>query len=275
MRKGRPIEFAIPVLIVVVVVCVVVFTLAGERRKKLDEVYLRVAHAYDGQCVTGGIFRRPAVRFTRHGVSVLLDIYSTGGEHATYYTQLHLGYAERELRMEVFPESLVRSLGKLLGTQDIIIGSPQFDRDYIIRGNDERRIATLLTEPVQVRIDALRVFLWNNDIYVGAKAGTLLIKKREFIREFSTLNSFVTLGLELYDEMTGVGAEGIDFVAGEESSFSPDSSDTACQICGEAMKSDRVYCRSCKTPHHQDCWAYYGKCSTYGCGESRYKTPGR
>ncbi len=55
-----------------------------------------------------------------------------------------------------------------------------------------------------------------------------------------------------------------------ESTFSLDVANTACQICGEPIKDDIVLCRSCKTPHHQECWVYYGKCSTYGCGETRY-----
>ena len=210
LRKGRTIDSVFPVLIVIIVVCFVIGSLVvhGQRSKKLDEVYRRVARVYGGRCAAGGIFSRPSVRFTRLGVTVLLDVYSTGGKHPTYFTQLHLGWPELELRLEVFPESFMRSLGKLLGTQDIIVGSPEFDRDYIIRGNDEPRIAELLTESVQIRIDVLRSFLGNGDIYVGAKAGTLLIKKREFIREFGTLKNFITLGLDLYDEMTSVGAEG-------------------------------------------------------------------
>ena len=43
-----------------------------------------------------------------------------------------------------------------------------------------------------------------------------------------------------------------------------------CQICGDDITSDVVFCRSCKTPHHEDCWQYYGACSTYGCGQTRF-----
>ena len=43
---------------------------------------------------------------------------------------------------------------------------------------------------------------------------------------------------------------------------------------GETITGDAVLCRRCKTPHHQDCWQYYGACSTYGCRETRYLRPG-
>ena len=42
--------------------------------------------------------------------------------------------------------------------------------------------------------------------------------------------------------------------------------EVVCQICGDSITVDVVFCRSCKTPHHQDCWQYYGGCSVYGCG---------
>ena len=52
-----------------------------------------------------------------------------------------------------------------------------------------------------------------------------------------------------------------------------------CQICGcpilkdesygndhkKLCKDATVYCQSCGTPHHEDCWSLTGKCSTYGC----------
>ena len=42
-----------------------------------------------------------------------------------------------------------------------------------------------------------------------------------------------------------------------------------CQICGEELEGQLVWCAKCKTPHHGDCWEFYGGCSTYGCGGNR------
>ena len=42
--------------------------------------------------------------------------------------------------------------------------------------------------------------------------------------------------------------------------------ETVCQVCGEVIaKPDIVYCCSCATPHHQDCWDFAEHCSTYAC----------
>jgi hypothetical protein len=243
---------------------------ASQQGGQLNEAYKTVAQNHDGLYIAGGLFSRPSVRFTHMGTRVLLDIYSTRGEHETYYTQLHFRWPEQKLRFEVFPENAMSTLGKLLGTQDIIIGHDDFDRDYIIRGNDESLIAELLTPAVQAQINQLRGFLGNNDIYVGSKAGTLLVKKLSLIRAVNSLERFVQLGLELYHEVISLGSEGIDFVGAPESAFTLDVAHAICQICGESITENPVLCRACKTPHHQDCWVYYGRCSTYGCGETRY-----
>jgi hypothetical protein len=42
-----------------------------------------------------------------------------------------------------------------------------------------------------------------------------------------------------------------------------------CQVCGEGMTSRVVTCARCRTPHHAECWAYVGLCSTFGCREIR------
>ena len=41
-----------------------------------------------------------------------------------------------------------------------------------------------------------------------------------------------------------------------------------CQVCGVTLGQGTVVrCRRCATPHHEDCWAYTGECSTFACKE--------
>ena len=42
-----------------------------------------------------------------------------------------------------------------------------------------------------------------------------------------------------------------------------------CQVCGEAIEDDVIYCTKCATPHHRDCWDWVGHCSTFACGCGR------
>jgi len=38
-----------------------------------------------------------------------------------------------------------------------------------------------------------------------------------------------------------------------------------CRVCGTELVGELVSCERCQTPHHKDCWEYWGRCATYGC----------
>ena len=48
------------------------------------------------------------------------------------------------------------------------------------------------------------------------------------------------------------------------------SDSATCMVCGDQILGNPVSCMSCQTPHHEDCWQYLGRCSTYGCGQVSY-----
>ncbi len=51
------------------------------------------------------------------------------------------------LRFTIYSKGLVSELAKLLRMQDIEVGYPEFDREFIIKGNDESKIRALFTHP--------------------------------------------------------------------------------------------------------------------------------
>jgi hypothetical protein len=46
-----------------------------------------------------------------------------------------------------------------------------------------------------------------------------------------------------------------------------------CPVCNSEMGSLRVDCPHCLTPHHAECWQYFGGCTTYGCLAGPGRTP--
>ncbi len=54
---------------------------------------------------------------------------------------------------------------------------------------------------------------------------------------------------------------------------SPEHSEDApvCMVCGEPLEGVErfVRCAACETPYHDDCWAFNGACSLYGCESCR------
>jgi len=49
------------------------------------------------------------------------------------------------LRFKIFRKGLFSTIGKLFGAQDIIIGDPEFDKAFVIKGNDEAKIQHLFS----------------------------------------------------------------------------------------------------------------------------------
>jgi hypothetical protein len=229
-------------------------------------MYARVARRFNGQSHGGGIFGRPMFHFHHGGTFVRVDIYSTGGKSPTYYTQVHLAWPDPKARCELYPERFTSRVGKMLGMADVEIGSPDFDRDFIISGSSPRDLRELLTPPVQTAIYRLRHMLHNDYIYVSIGGGKLLLKKLGLIRSDAGLIEYIEAALDLYDCALGGAAAGIEIVGDAPLA----SSEVVCQICGEMITHELVHCRRCKTPHHEDCWEYFGGCSTFGCGEKRY-----
>lgn len=253
-------------LIFVVASVIVVTQIQGSQRTRA--AYRQLARNYQGSTAGGGPFDFPSVRFQYHNTFVWLTVQATSGKHATHYTLLQMTWPDKKFRLEVYPEGIMQRLGKFVGMEDIEIGSSVFDDEYIITGSDVRSLRDFLTPVVQDRINRLRKFSDLDGIYISAAGGRLLIKKPGYIRDYARLTRFVSLALDLYDQAMQASAEGIDFVAAAESS--PPEEDPICQICGEEIKIATVLCRACKTPHHQDCWEYYGACSTFGCGQRSY-----
>jgi hypothetical protein len=275
---------AILVVVVVAAVLFAVFAIRQHNRSTVAATYARLAAELGGTLHKAGFFGRPAIDFRHRGLAARLDVQATGGEGRSYYTQLHLEWPDRTLRCEVLPAGLFGRIGKLLGMSHVEIGAP-FDANYIVTGDSPERIRKLLSPGVQIAVDRLQRSLGGGNAYVSFHGGTLLVKKKGYLREYRNLRQFVRLALELCDQAGMSGDEGITFldvallddaalaVLGDSSAPGSSGRVPVCQVCGDEITDRVVHCRSCRTPHHEDCWRYYGACSTYGCGEHRFRRP--
>lgn len=256
---------AVPIILFMLVV-VIALVASAAKKNRVSEAYSRLAKHYGGTFEGGGLFSRPKVHYKHGDVRVTIDIYSTGGEHPTYYTQAHFRGLLPTTRCELYPEGVWSRIGKLIGMKDILIGSPGFDDQYVIKGDNPAKISALLNSSVQQQIDQLRRFLGNDNIYVSFNSHKLLVKKLSYIDDYSKLLTFTRLAAKLYDLTVSLPDGAITIVSQTE----PMDEEAICQVCGEPVTQQRVLCRRCKTPHHLDCWEYCGSCSTYGCQETRH-----
>lgn len=252
--------------IVLVAILVAFATQKQSSASGSNEAYTRLAGRFGGKVSRGGWWRKPAVRFAWHGAHVLVDVHKSGGAGSAYYTQVGIAWPDPLLRLEVYPAGVWSRVSRFLGMESMRIGAVAFDEQYVIQTSTPQAARNFLSAGVQWHIDRLCRLLSGGDVYVRAERGMLLIRKKSFIRNYADLEQFVRLALELYEQGLLTQSAGIEFIAGPGS-----DGPVVCKVCGDEFDHDVVICRRCRTPHHRECWHYYGACSTYGCGETRFE----
>ena len=270
--ESGPMIFIIFMVMAVLVVIAIIY--GAKAASKRDAELEQLARRLRGNLQPSGLFKYPELRIPHLGRTATLK-YTAGGENESNKTHLTIPWPSGRLRCEIFLEGPFSGLRKLIGMQDIEIGSPDFDRQFIITGNDEAAIKAFLTPVAQarlldlLRVDATTAFSVPN-LYLQISNGLLTVTKASYLTDIETVDRFIQLFLAFYEAANAVPNSGIEFL-GAVSVQSADISDLPhCIVCGEALRSDLVTCRSCRTPHHKDCWQYFGGCATYACGGKQY-----
>ena len=114
-----------------------------------EEVWRQLCSEIGAEFVAGGFWRGNKVQARVKEWTVTLDTYtvSTGKSHITY-TRIRAPYVNMDgFRFTIYRRGFFSELGKRLGMQDIEIGDPEFDRDYVIKGNDEAKVLALFGDP--------------------------------------------------------------------------------------------------------------------------------
>ncbi|HZN36760.1 MAG TPA: RING finger protein [Pirellulaceae bacterium] len=263
--QGMALVFAL-----LVVGALVAAVLAMARYQQTHQLLERVAVRFRGQIEPGDFFTSPEVRLKFEGHAAVLR-FKRVGKHS-HQTIFSIAWPDQGLRCEVYPQDIYSGLRKLLGTEDIEIGSPQFDATYFIAGNSPAEIRGLLTSEVQsvvFRLSSLSQanYFATREIQVKWGGGVMTVIKPSRLSTFESLEQFVSLCGMLFSAAIRTRNTGIEFLAENRE---PDTAEAQCQVCGAGLTGDLVYCASCETPHHRDCWTYFGSCSTYACGEKRF-----
>ncbi|MCI0360658.1 MAG: hypothetical protein L0211_19450 [Planctomycetaceae bacterium] len=272
MRDASPI---ITLIFFAIIVAIVVFSLlqSQQRAKALEEI----ARRFRGKLEPGSFFSRGQIRLRFQGYPALLK-YVQQGENRTH-TVFSITWPDPAFRLEVYPQDALSGFRRLWGMEDIEIGSPEFDRSFYISGNHPAPVRDMLTAEVQAciwklaRLGSAPPVYGTRDIQVKFVGGLLTITKPRVLNSAEHLDEFIRLAAELFQAALATRSTGITFV-GEVSidAKEPDALESRCQICGEPLAADIVYCGGCRTPHHRECWEYFGGCSTYACGHKQYVT---
>jgi hypothetical protein len=154
----------------------------------------------------------------------------------------------------------------------IPLDDDSFGQNFVITGFAESDVLQLLTSGVRWQLERLRRLGNDERLYVLIHDGLIVAHKYGKRPRGELVAQIVQGVLELYDQCMLAKACGIEFLHADETQT---LDNVTCKICGDAIGSELVYCRRCKTPHHEECWKYAGVCSVFGCRETVYFSPQR
>jgi hypothetical protein len=114
-----------------------------------QEVWQQLCSEIGADFIEGGFWRGDKVQARVKEWVITLDTYTiSNGKTSTTYTRMRAPYVNSDgFRFTICRKDLFSGLGKLLGMQDIEIGEPEFDRDFIIKGNNEAQVLALFANP--------------------------------------------------------------------------------------------------------------------------------
>jgi hypothetical protein len=110
-----------------------------------EEIWSQLSREIGADYQQGSLFKAGKVILSHRQWEIILDMYTVStGNSATTYTRMRVPYVNKEgFRFRIYRKNIFSGLGKLLGMQDIEIGDPYFDEEFIIQGTPEDMVMRL------------------------------------------------------------------------------------------------------------------------------------
>jgi hypothetical protein len=112
-----------------------------------DEIWSQLSQEIGADYEEEGFFKAGKVVLSYREWEITLDTYTVHtGKSTIIYTRMRAPYVNRDgFRFNIYRKNIFSWIGKLLGVNDIEIGDSFFDDEFIIQGEPEHLVRSLLT----------------------------------------------------------------------------------------------------------------------------------
>jgi hypothetical protein len=114
--------------------------------RKSSDTWLRFAKEINGIFIEGKSWESDKVISQYKNFDILFDNYTLwSGKYNQIYTRIIVPfYSETDFEFEIYRGDIMTWLEFFFGSQDIKIGRPEFDKQFVVKSNSELKIKTLL-----------------------------------------------------------------------------------------------------------------------------------
>lgn len=112
-----------------------------------EEVWSQLSREIGADYEEGGFFKNGKVVLSHRQWEITLDTYTvhTGKSHITY-TRMRAPFVNRDgFRFKIYRKNVFSGIGKLFGVQDVEVGDAFFDDQFVVQGEPEHLVRSLLT----------------------------------------------------------------------------------------------------------------------------------
>src|SRR5688572_22255608 len=111
------------------------------------EIWTQLSDRVHGQFVDGGFWKGDKVIVEHGGWALTLDTFAVStGKVTIVYTRMRAPFVNPSgFRFDVYRKSVFSGIAKFFGMQDVEVGDPLFDHDFIVKSDDESRVRMLLS----------------------------------------------------------------------------------------------------------------------------------
>jgi hypothetical protein len=114
-----------------------------------DEVWRKLSEELGAEYSGGSFWRGGKVEVRVGEWIILLDTYTVStGQSSVTYTRMRAPYVNADgFRFKIYREGFFSGIGKFFGMQDVVVGFPEFDKEFVIQGSDETKLRALFAHP--------------------------------------------------------------------------------------------------------------------------------
>lgn len=186
-----------------------------EPRKK--EIWQQLAKRIQADYVNKGFWEGDRVEAHVDNWIVVLDTHrvTTGKSSSTTYTRMRVPFVNLDnFYFKVYRKGFFSGVEQMLGLQDINIGCDDFDKDFTIKSNDEKKVKQLFSNEKIRRLiqDQPNINLQIQD-YEGLSSASfpkgvdeLYFKVKGIIKDIDRLKELYELFAEVLKELCNIGS---------------------------------------------------------------------
>jgi hypothetical protein len=179
-----------------------------------DEIWRQLSDQIGGDFVQGGFWKGSKVQAPYKQWTITLDTSKVFTGHMIHsFTRMCTPYVSKDgFQFAIHRTAFIFELGKKLGMQDIEIGEPDFDKAFIIKGDDDIKLRAMFgNQKLRRLIEQLPRFhltVKSNRLGTSLPEGVdeLFFAVGGIVKDIELLISFFDLFAEILDHLCDIGS---------------------------------------------------------------------